>query len=112
MEKLSHFSSKNISVYTIFNDHSFNDTLTNNIVSFVQSFVSLSSSLMTKLLPVIAKVFSDKSVLLLQKYIFSAKNINVLQIFQDRKFNITLSNNFIVLNNWAQVAKRQHKYST
>ena len=32
----SHFFSKNISVYAIFNDQSFNDTLTNGIVSFEQ----------------------------------------------------------------------------
>ena len=32
----SHFFSKNISVYAIFNDQSFNDTLTNAIVSFEQ----------------------------------------------------------------------------
>ena len=30
------FSAKNISVYGIFNDQSFNDTLTNDIVSFEQ----------------------------------------------------------------------------
>ena len=30
----SHFFSKNISVYAIFNDQSFNDTSTNDIVSF------------------------------------------------------------------------------
>ena len=30
----SHFFSKNISVYAIFNDRSFNDVLTNDIVSF------------------------------------------------------------------------------
>ena len=30
------FFSKNISVYAIFNDQSFNDTLTNDIVSFEQ----------------------------------------------------------------------------
>ena len=30
------FFSKNISVYAIFNDHSLNDTLTNDIVSFEQ----------------------------------------------------------------------------
>ena len=33
---LKNVSSKNISVYAIFNDQSFNDTLTNNIVSFEQ----------------------------------------------------------------------------
>ena len=32
----SHFFSKNMSVYAIFNDQSFNDTLTNDIVSFEQ----------------------------------------------------------------------------
>ena len=31
-----HFFSKNISVYAIFNDQNFNDTLTNDIVSFEQ----------------------------------------------------------------------------
>ena len=33
---ISHFFSKNISVYAIFNDQSFNLTWTNNIVSFEQ----------------------------------------------------------------------------
>ena len=32
----SHFFSKNISVYAIFNDQSFNNILTNDIVSFEQ----------------------------------------------------------------------------
>ena len=32
----SHFFSKSISVYAIFDDKKFNDTLTNNIVSFEQ----------------------------------------------------------------------------
>ena len=32
----SHFSAKNISIYAIFNDQSFKDTLTNDIVSFEQ----------------------------------------------------------------------------
>ena len=36
MQKLLTFFSKNISVYAIFNDQSFNNTLTNNIVSFEQ----------------------------------------------------------------------------
>ena len=31
-----YFSPKNISIYAIFNDQSFNDTLTNDIVSFEQ----------------------------------------------------------------------------
>ena len=36
MQKLFHFFSKNISIYTNFNDQNFNDTLTNDIVSFEQ----------------------------------------------------------------------------
>ena len=36
MQSYSHFFSKNISTYAIFNDQSFNNTLTNNIVSFEQ----------------------------------------------------------------------------
>ena len=36
MQKYSHFFSKNISICAIFNDQSFNDTLTNDIVSFEQ----------------------------------------------------------------------------
>ena len=36
LKKCEYFFSKNISVYAIFNDQSFNDKLTNNIVSFEQ----------------------------------------------------------------------------
>ena len=36
MQKLLTFFSKTISVYTVINDQSFNDTLTNGIVSFEQ----------------------------------------------------------------------------
>ena len=32
----SHFFSKNVSIYAVFNDQSFNDTLTTDIVSFEQ----------------------------------------------------------------------------
>ena len=32
----SHFFSKNISIYAMFNDQSFNDPLTNDIISFEQ----------------------------------------------------------------------------
>ena len=35
-ESYSHFFSKNIGIYAIVNDQSFNDLLTNNIVSFEQ----------------------------------------------------------------------------
>ena len=51
----SHFFSKNISVYAIFNGQSFNDTLTNNIVSFEQlgpDFFSLVSTLKALLIKI------------------------------------------------------------
>ena len=35
-KRYSHFFSKNISVYATFNDQSFNDTLTNDIINFEQ----------------------------------------------------------------------------
>ena len=35
-KSFSHFLSKNISIFYIFNDQNFNDTLTNDIVSFEQ----------------------------------------------------------------------------
>ena len=41
----SYFLSKNITVYAIFNDQSFNNTLTNNIVSFEQLGLGLCSPL-------------------------------------------------------------------
>ena len=43
MQKLLTFFSKNISVYAIFNDKNFNDTLTNYIVSFEQPSPDLQS---------------------------------------------------------------------
>ena len=49
MQSYSHFFSKNISIYAIFNDQSFNDTLTNSIVSFEQlnpDFLSISWKLL------------------------------------------------------------------
>ena len=36
MQTLLTFFSKNISIYSVFNEQSFNDTLTNDIVSFEQ----------------------------------------------------------------------------
>ena len=42
MQKLLTFFSKNISVYSIFNNRSFNDTLSNDIVSFEQLHICAS----------------------------------------------------------------------
>ena len=62
---------------------------------------------MTNSLTVVANVFSNTLIFLLQKCeellqamqklltIFSAKNINVFAIFQDRHFNVMLANSFV-----------------
>ena len=65
----------------------------------VQNIVSLTSLLMTSSLTVVAKVFLNTLIFLLQKlltfFFFFSKNIKVIVIFQDRSFNVTLANNFI-----------------
>ena len=76
-----------------------------NLGPVVQSIVSLTSLLMTNQLAVLAKVFSNTMIFLLQNvssfcnakatHIYAAKNIKVFAIFQDRNFNITLANNFV-----------------
>ena len=56
---------------------------------------------MTNLLTVVAKVFSNTLIFLLQNIQcksyshFFSKNINVFAIFQDGNFNVTLANNFL-----------------
>ena len=63
-----------------------------------QQFFSLTSSLMTNSLTVVAKVFSDTLIFLLQKceklLHFSAKDVNVFAISQERN-NVPLANNFV-----------------
>ena len=58
---------------------------------------------MTNWLTDVEKVFSNTWIFLLQKcewcksnsHFFSAKNINVFALFQDRNFNVTLARNFV-----------------
>ena len=74
----------------------------------IQSIVSLTNSLMTNLLTVVAKAFSNTLTFLLQKrekllqsksytHFFSKKkkHIYAIKLFQDRNFNVTLANNFV-----------------
>ena len=62
----------------------------------VQSIVSLTGLLMTNLLTVVAQVFSNTPIFLLQKCAFFQQiNINVFAVFQDRNFNVTLANNLL-----------------
>ena len=71
-----HFFSKIISVYAIFNDQSFNDTLTNNIVSFVQlgpvvflfkkaPYLELCSTFNTKTTPLTSPLLGSPKVVLI-----------------------------------------------
>ena len=53
----SHFFSKNISIYAIFNDQSFNDTLTNDIVSFEQ----LGPDILFSVLHILLLLFSNNN---------------------------------------------------
>ena len=60
---------------------------------------------MTNSLTIVATVFSNTLIFLLQEWrsfciakathMFSVKNINVFALFQDRYFNVTLVNNFV-----------------
>ena len=51
---------------------------------------------MTNSLTVVAKVFSNTLIFLLQKLLtFFQPKISVLATFQDRNFNVTLANNFV-----------------
>ena len=66
----------------------------------VQNFFSLTRSFMTNSLNVLAWVFSNTLLLLLQKGVssscfFFSKNINAIAIFQDRNFNVMLANNLL-----------------
>ena len=71
----------------------------------VQNFVSLTSSVKTNALTVVAKVFFKYIDIFaakmwvdfaVQKLLtFFSKNINGFAIFQDRNFNVTLANNFV-----------------
>ena len=68
----------------------------------VQSIFSLISSLAAKTLIVLLSTISNSQVFLLKKnvssfckcksYIFSAKNISVIAIFNDQSFNIPITN--------------------
>ena len=71
----------------------------------VQSIVGLTCSLMTNSLTLLTKVFSSTLIFLLQNVssfsnakatqTFAAKNIDVFDIFQEKNFNIMLTNNFV-----------------
>ena len=70
----------------------------------VQSIVSLTSSLVVKMLIVLVSTISNSQVFLLKNvssfckcksYIFYSKNINLYPIFNDQSFNDMLTNDII-----------------
>ena len=65
----------------------------------VQSIVSLTCSLMTNSLTVVAKVFQIHWYFCwcvdFATHILSAKHTNILPILQDKNFNVTLASNFV-----------------
>ena len=84
----SHFISKNISVYAIFNDQGL----------FVQNIFSLTNSLVVKMLTVLVSIISNSQVFLLKCKSYShffSKNISVYTIFNDQSFNDILTNDIV-----------------
>ena len=71
----------------------------------VQSIVSLTSSLVVKMLTALVNTVSNSQVILLKivssfsfakaTHIFFSKNISVYAIFSDRSFNDTLTNDIV-----------------
>ena len=72
----------------------------------VQSLVSLTSSLVVKMLTVLVSTLSNSQLFLLKKNVssfckcksyshFFSKNINVFAIFNDQSFNNTLTNDIV-----------------
>ena len=77
------------------------DTLTLYLGQVVQSFISLTSSLVVKTLTVLGSTISNSQVFLLKKcecksYLhFFSKNISVYAISNDQSLNDTLSNDIV-----------------
>ena len=80
-------------------------TLFNNLGPVVQSVISLTSSLVVKMLTVLVSAISNSQVFLLENVSsfckcksyphFFSKNINVYAIFNDQSFNDTLTNDIV-----------------
>ena len=78
------------------------------IVHFLSScskLISLTSLLVVKMLTVVVSTISNSQVFLLQKCEshFFSKYISVYATFNDQSFNDMLTNDILVLNNWALV---------
>ena len=110
----SHVFSKNISIYAIFNDQSFNDTLTNDIVSFeqldqgpvVQSVVSLTGLLRVISLTVLADSIYNILILHCKSYShFFSKKFQYICVSLDVNFNESLPNDIVSFEQLGQITK-------
>ena len=68
--------------------------MSNNQGPVVQSIVSLTSTLVVKILTVLVSTLSNSQVFFAEK-IFSAKNISIYAIFSDQSFNDRLTNDIV-----------------
>ena len=55
------------------------------------------------MLTVLVSIISNSQIFLQKLLTFFSKNINVYFIINDQSFNDTLTNDIVVLNNWALV---------
>ena len=83
----------------------------------LQSIVSLTSSLVVKMLTVLVRTISNSQVFFAEKNVssfckcksyshFSSKNISLCAVFDDQRFNDTLTNDII---SFEQISTRQLK---
>ena len=99
----SHFFSKKFQHICVSLDVNFNQSLTNDVVSFEQlgpvvlNIISLTSSLVVKVLTVLVSTISNSQVFLLKLSYsrFFSKNISVYAIFNDQSFNDMLTNDIV-----------------
>ena len=75
----------------------------------VQSIVSLTSLLLVKMLTVLVSTISNSQVFLLKKNVthFFSKNISVYAIFDDQRFNNTLTKDII---SFEQLGPENYQY--
>ena len=94
---------------SLYSAYMFIDTVSHILGPFVQSIVSLMSSLVVKMLTVEGGIFAEKKIWVA----FFSKNIRVYAIFNDQSFNDTFINDIISLTSLLVVKTLQyliHRY--
>ena len=87
-----------------------------NLGPVVQSIVSLTSSLVVKMLTVLVSIISNSQIFLVKKceYLlqitfFFTKNISVYAIFNDQSFNDTLTNDIVSFEQMGPALQHQQR---